>query len=133
MSMTKELIKKFVEEDYKDCVILITCDNEHKFYYNAHNNTPVVFDWDNDVFIALETNEEIVDQNKHPMQVTMVALEEIQFLTVFIEAKEALNFVNKYVTDEKQKEETLKIIQRTAPSMMGPNTLKKTINDPEYK
>lgn len=133
MSMTKESIRKFVEEDYKDCVILITCDNEHKFYYNAHGNTPVIFDWDNSLFIALETNEEIVDQNKHPMQVTMVALDEIQFLTAFIETKEAFKFIDTYVKDESQRAEVLKILQKTAPSMMGPRTLKKNISDPEFQ
>lgn len=132
MSMTKEYIKNFVEE-HKDDTILITCDNEHKFYYNAHGNTPVIWDWDNDAFIALETNQEIVDQNKHPMQVTIVALEEIQFLTAFIDINQTLEFIKEYVTDEKQKENVMKIVQKMKPAMMGPKTLRGYINSPEYK
>lgn len=132
MSMTKEYIKKFVEE-HKEDTILITCDNEHKFYYNAHGNTPVIWDWDNDAFIALETNQEIVDQNKHPFHITIVSLEEIQFLTAFIDINKTLEFIKEHVTDEKQKEKVMQIVQKMKPAMMGPNTLSGYLNSPEYK
>ena len=132
MSMTKEYIKKFVE-DHEGFTILITCDNEHIFYYNAHNNTPVIWDWDNETIIALETTQEVMNQNKYPMQITTVSLEEIQFLTAFVDIEKALEFINEKVTDEQQKEKVMKLIQKMKPSMMGPKTLRGYINSPEYK
>lgn len=133
MSMTKEVIKKFVEEDFKDFTILVISDNEHRFYHRAKNNPDIVWDWDNDVFYALETNEEVVDQNGHPMQVTAVALEEIQFITAFIETKKAIEFINSKYTDESQKEKAKSVLQQIKPSMMGPKTVRKTLADDEYR
>ena len=133
MSMTKEQLKKFVEEDYKDHVILVTCDNEHKFWHNAAKNPPIIWDWDNDQFITLEPNNDIVDQNGNPMQITMVSLEEIQFITAYVDTVTALNFINENITDEEKNKEVKEILQRIKPSMMGPNTLRKNINDNEYK
>ena len=124
MSMTKEAIRKFVEEDYKDFVIMITCDNEHKFYHNAHGNPPIIWDWDNNVFIALDVNDdEIIDQNKHPMQVTMVSLDEIQYLDAYIDKATAIDFINKNITDETKKEEVKALLKKVAPAMMAPRTL----------
>ena len=133
MSMTKEAIKKFVEEDYKDFAIMVTCDNEHKFYHNVYGNPPIIWDWDNDVFITLSVSDEIIDQNKHPMQVTMVALEEIQFLDAYIDKPTVLKFITENITDENKKQETLKLLNKVAPGMMGPRTLRKFIDDPEYR
>ena len=133
MSMTKEVIKKFVEEDHKDHVIMVTCDNEHKFYHNAHGNVPIIWDWDNDVFIAMEPNDELTDQNKHPMQITKVALEEIQFLTAYVDRITALNFITENITDETKKKESLALLQKVAPGTMGPRTLRKTIDDKEFR
>ena len=124
MSMTKEAIKKFVEEDYKDFAILVTCDNEHHFYHNVAGNAPVIWDWDNNVFYALDTNDVVNDQNKHPMQVSMVSLDEIQFLDAFIDMNAALKFINEKITDEAKREEVKqKVLRKVAPSMMGPRTL----------
>ena len=128
-----DLIKKFVEEDYKDCTILVTCDNEHKFWHNAKDVPPIIWDWANERFIALETTDEIVDQNKHPMQITSVELCHIQFLTAYIDRSTAIDFISKNITDEAKKEETLKLLNRVAPGMMGPRTLKKNIDDPEFR
>lgn len=133
MSMTKEVIKKFIEEDYKDHVVLVTCDNEHKFYHNAHGNPPIIWDWDNDRFLVLETNNDIIDQNQNPVTITSVALEEIQFLTASVDMITALDFINENITDEAKKEEIKKVLQKLKPSMMGPRTLRKTISDNEYK
>lgn len=133
MSMTKEAIKKFVEEDYKDFVIMVTCDNQHIFYHNAYGNPPIVWDWDNDVLLVLDLNDEPVDQNKHPMQITMVALEEIQFLDAFIDKATAIKFINEKITDEDQKTVCKEYLQKAAPGMMGPRTLRKTLSDPEYR
>ena len=121
--MTKEAIKKFVEEDYKDFVIRITCDNEHIYFYNASKNPSVVWDWDNNVIYALELNNEIMDQNKHPMKITQVSLDEIQFLTAFPDKTTILKFINEKFTDEDKKKEAKEILQRTAPAMMGPRSL----------
>ena len=133
MSMTKEVIKKFVEEDFKDFAILVISDNEHRFYHRSKNNPDIVWDWNNDVFYALETTEEVIDQNKHPMQVTAVALEEIQFLTAFIETSKVLEFINEKYSDDSQKEKAKLVLQQVRPSMMGPKTLRKNINDKEYQ
>ena len=131
--MTKEVIKKFVEEDHKDEVILITCDNEHKFWHNTKNNPPVIWDWDNDRFLALESNNQAIDQNKHPFTITSVALEEIQFLTASVDIVGVLDFIKEYITDEEQKEITMALVQKCKPAMMGPKTLRKTLADDEYK
>jgi hypothetical protein len=131
--MTKNVIKKFVEEDYKDCAILVTCDNEHKFWHNSKKNPPIIWDWDNDCFIALETNNEAIDQNKHPFTITTVALDEIQFLTASVDIATVLGFVKENITDEEQKEVTMELIKKCKPAMMGPRTLKKTLSDDEYK
>ena len=124
MSMTKEYIKKFVEEDYKDCVILVTCDNEHKFYHNAANNPPIIWDWNNGTFKVLQSNQEITDQYGNPFQIVTVALEEIQFLEAYVSMETALDFINENVTDEEKKKECKeKFIQKLAGCTMAPNSL----------
>lgn len=133
MSMTKEVLRKFVEEDFKDFAILVISDNEHRFYHRAKNNPDIVWDWDNDVFYALETNEETIDQNGHPMQVTAVALEEIQFITAFIDTKKGIEFINDKYSDDSQKEKAKLVLHQIKPGMMGPTTLRKTLSDDEYK
>lgn len=130
--MTTEVIKKFVE-DHKDFVIEITCDNQHIFYHNAAGRPPVIWDWDNEVIIVLEPNVVMTDQNRYPMQITQVALNEIQFLTAFIDKAKALEFISKYITDEDKKKETKEFLYKLAPSTMGPRTLRKNISDPEYR
>lgn len=132
MSMIKEVIRKFVEEDFKDFAILVISDNEHRFYHRAKSNPDIVWDWDNDVFYALETNEELIDQNGHPMQVTVVALEEIQFMTAFIDTKKTLEFINSKYTEDVEKEKAKQVLQVIKPGFMGPKTLRKTLNVDEY-
>lgn len=133
MSMTKEVIRKFVEEDHKDEVILVTCDNEHKFFHNAYGNSPVIWDWDNDRFLVLQSNQEIVDQNGHPFEITSVALEEIQFLTAYVDVVKAIEFVNKNITDENKKKEVLELISKCKPAMMSQTTLRKDLNGKSYE
>ena len=124
MSMTKEVIKKFVEQDYKDHTILVTCDNEHKFYHRSYGIPDIVWDWDNGVFIAIETNDDAVDQNKNPMQVTTVALDEIQFLTAYIDAATSIDYINKKYTTDESKEKAKEILRKVKPGAMGPRTLR---------
>ena len=133
MSMTKEVIKKFVEEDFKDFAILVISDNEHRFYHRAKLNPDIIWDWENEVFYALETNEEVIDQHGHPMQVTVVALEEIQFITAFIDTKKGIEFINEKYSDDSAKEKAKSVLQQIKPGMMGPRTLRKTLSDDEYK
>ena len=125
MSMTKEVIKKFVEEDYKDHTILVTCDNEHKFFHRSYGNPSIIWDWDNNTFTALEITEDIVDQSGNPMQVTTVSLDEIQFLTAYIDMPSALEFANTKYTDDKEKEKVKGILQKVKPAVMDPRSLKK--------
>lgn len=132
MSMTKDLLQKFVEEDFKDFAILVISDNEHRFYHRSKNNPDIVWDWDNEVFYALETNEEVIDQNMHPMQVTMVALEEIQFITAFVDTKKSIEFINENYTNDAQKEKAKGVLYQVKPGIMGPRTLRKNLNDDEY-
>lgn len=132
MSMTKDLLKKFVEEDFKDFAILVISDNEHRFYHRTQSSPDIIWDWANEVFYAFEANEEMTDQNKHPMQVTMVALEEIQFITAFVDAKKSIEFINDNYTDDDQKEKAKLVLQKVKPGFMGPTTLKKNLNDDEY-
>ena len=133
MSMTTDAIRKFVEEDYKDFVIMVTCDNQHVFYHNAAGHPPIIWDWDNEVLLALDTTDEVIDQNKHPLQITMVALEEIQFLDAYIDKATALKFINEKFTDEDQKSMVKTLLNKVAPGSMGPRTLRKFIDDPEYR
>ena len=132
MSATTEQLKKFVEEDFKDFAILVISDNEHRFYHRTKSSPDIVWDWDNEIFYAFEPNEEMTDQNKHPMQITMVALAEIQFITAFIDAKKSIEFINENYTDEDQKEKAKSVLQVIKPGFMGPNTLKKNLSNDEY-
>lgn len=131
MSMTVDAVKKFVEEDYKDYTILVTCDNEHHFWHRSYGNPSVVWDWDNGVFTALQSHEDVIDQNKYPMQITMVAIEEIQFLTAFVDSAAVLDYINNNYTDEKEKEKAKGILQIIKPGQMGPRTLRRTRLGPE--
>ena len=133
MSMTKEVIKKFIEQDHKDDVILVTCDNEHKFFHNAYGNPPIIWDWANDRFLVLQTNQDIIDQNGHPFEITSVALEEIQFLTAYVDIATALKFINDNITNEEKKAEVKKLLQKVKPAMMAPTTLRKDLNGESYK
>lgn len=125
MSMTAAVIRKFVEEDHKNDVIEIVCDNEHHFFDHASGNPPIIWDWNNQTFTALETNQEIIDQNGHPMQITTVSLEEIQFLTAYIDINSAIEFINNNIADEEKKEEVKTILKKVKPAMMAPRTLRK--------
>lgn len=124
MSVPVNILKQFVENDYKDNTILIITDNEHRYYHRANGNPSVIWDWNNNVFYALESNEEATDQSGHPMQLTVVSFDEIQFLTVYIDTKEALSFINTKYTDEKEKENAKEVLQKIRPSQMGPKTLR---------
>lgn len=128
-----DVIRKFIEEDYADCAILVTCDNEHKFWHRASNSPDIVWDWDNERFIALEPTDEMSDQNKHPMMVTTVELAHIQFLTAYPNREDAMKFINENYTDEDAKQKALKLLFKCAPATMGPRTLRKNISDPEYR
>ena len=125
MSMSKEVIKKFVEEDFKDHTILVICDNEHKFYHRSYGSPDIVWDWNNDRFLALESAEDVADQNKNSMQVTSVSLEEIQFLRAFIDVPTALEFVNKNYKEEDAKKKAKDTLQIVKPGQMGPRTLRR--------
>jgi hypothetical protein len=122
MSMTKEYIKKFVEEDYKDYVIKVTCDNEHVFFHNTTHNPPIIWDWDNETFKVLHSNQEIVDQFKHPLQITTVSLEEIQFLEAYITIEEGLKFINENITDKEKIKETKLMIGKLAGCTIAPQS-----------
>lgn len=122
MSLSKDYIKKFVEEDHKGELIVITTDNEHKYYHNAYKNPPIVWDWDNETFYALESNEEITDGN-NPMQLTAVALNDIQFLTVKLDKAGSLKFINENITDENAKKQAKALLQKLSHSTMKPRTL----------
>lgn len=128
MSMTKETLKKFVEEDYKDYTILVTCDNEHRFYHRSYALPDIIWNWDENTFTALEVHDDETDQNKFPMEVTTVSLDEIQFITAFIETKKALEFIQQY-PDEKSKEKAKAILQKVKPGLMGPRTLRELGRD----
>ena len=125
MGMSTAVIKKFIEEDHKDHAIMVTCDNEHKFWHNTSSNPSLIWNWDKEYFIALESNsDEVVDQNKHPMQVTQVSFDEIQFLTAYIDKVSAIEFIKNNITDEDEKEKVKNLLYKVAPSMMGPRTLR---------
>lgn len=128
-----DIIKKFVEEDYKNCTILVTCDNEHKFWHRASSCPDLVWDWENERFMALEPTDEIVDQNQHPMMITTVELAHIQFLTAYVDRIDIINFINENYTDEEAQQKALKMLKKTATATMGPNTLRKNLSDPEYR
>ena len=58
------------------------------------------------------------------MQVTSVALEEIQFITAYIDTQTALNFINEKYTEEADKENAKQVLQKIKPGQMGPKTLR---------
>ena len=67
------------------------------------------------------------------MVVTMVSLDEIQFLDAYIDKATAIKFISEKYTDDNEKQKALKLLNKIAPGMMGPNTLRKNIDDPEYR
>ena len=126
--MTTDVIRKFVEEDYKDCVIQVRCDNQILFYDHTAHNSPVIWDWDNECFMVIEPNDEIIDQSGHPMQIRLIALDQIQELIAYVDTITALDFINKNITDEAKKEEVKAMLGKVRPAMMSPKSLRK----PEY-
>lgn len=118
MSMKIDTIKKFVEEDFKDFVILVTCDNEHKFYHNAIGKPPIIWDWDNGTFTILDVNNDFVDQGKYPARVTTVAIEEIQFIDAFIDINAAIKFVNDNIAEDQDKITSMGLLKKLKPNMM---------------
>ena len=126
--MTVDVIRKFIEEDYKDCVIQIRCDNEHLFWDHTANNAPIIWDWDKEYFMVIEPNDEITDQSGHPMQIHLVDFGDIQELIAYVDTTTALDFINKNITDETKKEEVKALLSKVRPAMMSPRSLRK----PDY-
>ena len=93
MSLKTEVIKSFVE-DHPNDIIMIECDNQHIFYDNILDSPPLIWDWDNECFIAYRSNEWVQTQSKRPVQHTIVSLEEILFLSAFIDQKSYIERVN---------------------------------------
>lgn len=120
----KALIKKFVEEDYKDHSIRVVTDNEHIYYHRAYGMPDIVWDWDNNRFLAMDINLDATDQNGNPIEITAVSLDEIQFITAFVNVQQAMNFINQYYKDDKAKEKAQKFLQKVKPGQMGPKTLR---------
>lgn len=128
MSMTTEYIKKFVEEDYKDYVIKVTCDNEHVFYHNASGKPPIIWDWESETFKAMHCNQEFFDQHKNPLQITAVSLQEIQFLEAYITVEEALKFISENITDEEKIKETKEMVNKLAGCTILPQSSRDSYN-----
>lgn len=115
-----ESIRKFVEEDYKDCAILVTCDNQHLFWDNVSSYPDLIWDWENDTLKALDFNTETVNQNQHPIMITETAISLIQYVTAYPNTSEVIDFINKSYTDEKKKEKALSLLQKSLPCIMNP-------------
>ena len=124
MAIATEYIKKLITEDYKDCCVLITCDNEHLFYHNSKNQPPLIWDWENELFIAFQTNREIDCQQPNPIEVTYVSFGEIQFIHAYLDTASALEFIKENITDEGYKEQYMDFIKRTKPAMMNDSSLR---------
>ena len=124
MSMTMETLKKFVEEDFKDYTILVTTDNEHRYYHRSDFLPDIVWNWNEETFTAFEMNDDETDQYKYPIEITTVALAEIQFITAIIDKPKAIEFITGNYTDDKSKEKAKTFLQKIAPGQMGPNTLR---------
>ena len=122
--MTKDAIKNFVEK-YKDFVINIRLDNEWHYYDNTPQNAPIIWDWDNEVFMVIEPNDRLIDQSGHPMQLNMVDLDQIQEITAYIDTDTALDFINENITDPEQAKVVKAQLQKVLPSNMTPKSLRK--------
>lgn len=120
----KARIKKFIEEDYKKNSIRVTTDNEHIYYHRAYGMPDLVWDWDNDCFYAMDINLDVVDQNGNPIELTMVSLDEIQFITAFVDVKQCMEFISEKYKDDKSKEKAKGILMKVKPGQMGPRTLR---------
>lgn len=126
--MTADIIKKFVEEDYKNFIIMIRLDNEHLYYDHVPNNAPIIWDWANECFMVIEPNDELIDQSGHPMQIQLVDFGQIQQLTAYVDTVTALDFINKNITDETQLKEVKAQLQKVRPALMTPRTLRKPMD-----
>lgn len=131
--MTTDVIRKFVEEDYKNFVIQIRLDNEHHCYCNVPNAAPIIWDWENENFMVIEPNDEIIDQSGHPMQIRLVDFGDIQELTAYVDTTTALKFINEKITDEDKKKAAKAILQKVRPALMSPRTLRQPSYDNELK
>lgn len=120
----KALIKKFVEEDYKNHSIRVVTDNEHIYYHRAYGMPDIVWDWDNNRFMVMDINLDSTDQNGNPIEISSVSLDEIQFMTAFVNTNEAMNFITTYYKDAKSKEKAMTFLQKVKPGQMGPRTLR---------
>lgn len=121
--MTANVIKNFIEK-YKNFIIQVRVDNEHLFYYNAPNNAPIIWDWDNETLMVIEPNDELMDQSGHPMQIRLVDFEVVQGLTAYVDTVTALDFINENITDEDKKKEVKAQLQKVRPAMMSPTSFR---------
>ena len=127
--MTTDVIRKFIEEDYKDFVILVRCDNEHLYYHNSPGNSPLIWDWDKEHFMFIEPNDNILAQSEFPMQIHLIDFGDIQELTAYVDKTTALNFINNNITDEDMQKKLKSQLQKLSASMMDTKTLRQPSYD----
>lgn len=122
--MTKDAIRNFVEK-YKDFIINIRLDNEWHYYDNTPNNAPIIWDWDNDVFMVIEVNDDLTDQYGRPMQISIIDFDQIQEMTTYVDRIEALDFIRKNIPDAEKAKPVLDQLSKAISSNMTPQSLRK--------
>lgn len=122
--MTVDVIKNFVET-YKDFVIQIRLDNQILVYDNVPNYPPVIWNWDEENFMLIEPNDEMIDQSGHPMQIRLVDFGDIQELIAYVDTNTALNFINENITDEDKNKQMKELLSKVKGGLMTPRSLRK--------
>lgn len=90
--MTKEQVQKF-RDKFKDNAMIVVCDNQHLFYDNVGGKFPLIWDDENEVLTTMVMNDDIYSQSLNPVYIEMTEYEHIQFIQIFINANQAMDYI----------------------------------------
>lgn len=104
--MTKEQIIKFRDEIGKDKMLKIVCDNQHIFYDNIASYPPIIWDDDNETFMAVRVCQDANVQVETPYETIQTSYEHVQFMHCYDTVASAIDIMNVYgqnLSDDKKK------------------------------
>ena len=105
--MTKEQIIKFRDEIGKDKMLKIVCDNQHIFYDNIASYPPVIWDDENETFMAIRVCQDPNVQVETPYETIQTSYEHIQFMHCYDTVASAIDLMNAYgsrLSEDKKKQ-----------------------------
>ena len=78
--MVKEQVIAFRDGIGKGKILKVVCDNQHIFYDGTTDNSPIMWDDENEVFTVCRVNQDAAMQRKYPYETVQTAYEHIQFM-----------------------------------------------------